>query len=148
MQLFKLKSMAEEKKEGGKSVIYPCFGGSSSAGIITALAAIEAVKEVGLDKAIIGCLAILPTYGERMQSQIDKATKVITVDGCPMGCAKKTLGDAGLKSTRNILLTRDTDLNNKPLEVTTENQKELMHHISEEDIKKAKDVIIKAVLEQ
>ena len=136
--------MAEEKK----AVIYPCFGGSSSAGVVTALATIEAVKEVGLDKASIGCLAILPTYGEGMRPQMGKVAKVITVDGCPMGCAMKTLGDAGLKTTRNILLTRDIGMDNKPLEVQTESQKDLMHHISAEDIRKAKDIIIKAVLEQ
>ena len=131
-----------------KAVIYPCFGGSSSAGMITALAAIEAVKEVGLDKASIGCLAILPTYGEGMQPQMDKVAKVITVDGCPMGCAMKTLMDAGLKTTRKILLTRDAGIDNKPLEPQTEGQKDLTQHISEEDIKKAKDVIIRAVLQR
>jgi len=139
--------MVVDKKREEKAVIYPCFGGSSSAGMITALAAIEAVKEVGLDKASIGCLAILPTYGERMQPQIDKVAKVITVDGCPMGCAMKTLMDAGLKTTRKILLTRDAGLDNKPLEARMERQKDLMQHISEEDIRRAKHIIIKAVLE-
>ena len=66
----------------------------------------------------------------------------------PLGCAMKTLMDAGLKTTRKILLTRDAGIDNKPLEPQTEGQKDLTQHISEEDIKKAKDVIIRAVLER
>jgi len=49
----------EERK--GKVCIYACFGGFSNTGIATAIASMEAIKEVGLDKACIGCLGGFPT---------------------------------------------------------------------------------------
>jgi len=58
-----------------KAIIFPCFGGSSNVGVTTALATLEAVEEVGLDKAGIGCLAIIPIFADSMKSQMDKAKK-------------------------------------------------------------------------
>lgn len=96
-----------------KAIIFPCFGGSSNVGVVTALATLEAVKEVGLDKAGIGCLAILPILGDSMKSQISKAKKIISVDGCPVVCAKQLVEKAGLKTTHNIVLQRDIKMENR-----------------------------------
>jgi len=58
--------MAEEQKhwqEGMKThenIIFSCFGGLSNTGITSALASLEAVKELGLEKVAIGCLGALP----------------------------------------------------------------------------------------
>ena len=46
--------------EEKKVVIYNCFGGFSNTGFTAALATIEALKEVGLDKACIACSVGLP----------------------------------------------------------------------------------------
>jgi len=46
-----------------ENIIFTCFGGFSNTGITAALASMEAVKELGLDKACIGCLAALPVKG-------------------------------------------------------------------------------------
>ena len=59
--------MAEEKqsKKGmpvHENVIFNCFGGFSNTGITAALASLEAVKELGLDKACIGCLAAMKFF--------------------------------------------------------------------------------------
>jgi uncharacterized metal-binding protein len=130
-----------------KAIIFPCFGGASNVGVVTALATLEAVKEVGLDKAGIGCLAILPIFGDSMKSQMAKAKKIISVDGCPVVCAKQLVERAGLKTTRSIVLQRDIKMENKSLDIDTESKKDISQHIEEEEIKKAKDLIVKAILE-
>jgi hypothetical protein len=45
------------KKE---NIIFSCFGGLSNTGITSALASLEAVEELGLEKVAIGCLGALP----------------------------------------------------------------------------------------
>ncbi len=131
-----------------KAIIFPCFGGSSNVGIVTALATLEAVKEVGLDKANIGCLTILPIFGSSIDSQLGKAKKIISVDGCPVVCAKQLIEKAGLKTTHNIVLQRDIKMENKPINAESETKKDISQHINEEDIKQAKDFIIKTILEE
>ena len=99
--------------EQRKAVLYPCFGGFSNTGITTALASIEAIKEVGLDKACIGCLGGLPTQAKMVYQNTDGAGKVITVDGCPLECAKKLVEEAGYQPTHSILLARDIGMEKK-----------------------------------
>ena len=58
--------MAEEQQfQAGvnthENVIFSCYGGASNTGITSALACLEAVKELGLKKVAIMCLAGLPT---------------------------------------------------------------------------------------
>lgn len=130
-----------------KAIIFPCFGGFSNVGVVTALATLEAVKEVGLDKAGIGCLAILTIFGDSMKSQIGKAKKIISVDGCPVVCAKQLVEKAGIKTTHNIVLQRDIKMENRPLDAEAETKRDISQHIEEEEIKKAKDLIVKAILE-
>jgi len=131
-----------------KAIIFPCFGGSSNVGVTTALATLEAVEEVGLDKAGIGCLAIIPIFADSMKSQMDKAKKIISVDGCPVVCAKTLIERAGFKTTRNIVLTKDMGMENRALDVEVEKKKDIRQHIEEEEVKKAKELIVKAILEE
>jgi uncharacterized metal-binding protein len=53
--------MAEEQEfQAGvnthENVIFSCYGGASNTGITSALASLEAVKELGLQKAAVMCL--------------------------------------------------------------------------------------------
>lgn len=73
----------------GKSVVLACFGGFSNTGIATALASMDAVSEVGLDKASIGCLSAIPLGTETVKIKCDAAKRIVVVDGCQMECAKK-----------------------------------------------------------
>jgi uncharacterized metal-binding protein len=130
-----------------KAVIYPCFGGFSNTGITTALASLEAIREVGLDKACIGCLAGLPTNAKMVYSNTDKASKIITVDGCPLECARKIVEDAGYKPTNSILLARDIGMKKHSLYEGSEGPTDFAQHIDDEEVKKAKDLIVKAILE-
>ena len=81
--------MPEEKQMEWKAgenthenLIYACFGGLSNTGITATLASMEAVKELGLKKLGIGCLAGLPIVVGPVLGKTKAAKKIITVDGC------------------------------------------------------------------
>jgi uncharacterized metal-binding protein len=145
--------MAEEKhwQEGMKThenLIFSCYGGLSNTGITSALACLEAVKELGLEKVAIGCLGALPLKVAPVVGKTKAAKKVITVDGCPFECAKKTLEQSGFTPTKSIVLVRDIGMKKKALhEDIGENIKGVMDYVSQDDVKRAKDLIIKAIRE-
>jgi uncharacterized metal-binding protein len=146
--------MAEEKhwEEGMKThenVIFSCYGGLSNTGITSALACLEAVKELGLEKVAIGCLAGLPLGVKPVVGKTRAAKKVITVDGCPFECSRKTAENAGFKLTKSIVLTRDIGMKKKALhEDIGEGIKNVMEYISDDEVKRAKELIIKTILEE
>ena len=145
--------MAEEKhwQEGMKThenIIFSCFGGLSNTGITSALASLEAVKEVGLEKVAIGCLGALPERIPPVMGKTKAAKKVVTVDGCPFECSRKITEKAGFKVTKSIVLVRDIGMKKKALhEDIGQNIKGLMDYVSMDDVERAKDLIVKAILE-
>lgn len=97
----------EETREGTslpENALFVCFGGLSNTGYITALAAMEAVRTVGLKKAAIFCLAGLPAGLTSVKERAGAAQRIITVDGCANNCARKMVEAAGLHITRAITL--------------------------------------------
>ena len=144
--------MAEEKhwEEGMKThenVIFSCYGGMSNTGITSALACLEAVKELGLEKVAIGCLAGLPLGVKPVVGKTRAAKKVITVDGCPFECSRKIVEQAGFKPTKSIMLTRDIGMKKKGLsEDIGGDIKGVMDYISDDDVKRAKELIVKSIL--
>jgi len=143
--------MAEEKHwvEGMKThenVIFSCYGGLSNTGITSALACLEAVKELGLEKVAIGCLGALPLGVKPVAGKTKAAKKVITVDGCPSECARQTVEQSGFKVTRSIVLTRDTGMEKKALhEDINENIKGVMEYVSDDEVKVAKELTVKSI---
>ncbi len=73
-----------------ENVIFACSGGFSNTGLTTILASMEAVREMGLKKAAIGRLGALPLKSESVPKKVGAAYKVVTVDGCPIECARKS----------------------------------------------------------
>jgi uncharacterized metal-binding protein len=146
--------MAEEKhwEEGMKThenLIFSCFGGLSNTGITSALASMEAVKELGLEKVAIGCLGALPLGVKPVIGKTKAAKKVITVDGCPFECARKTVEQSGFTPTKSIVLVRDIGMKKKALhEDIGGNIMTLMDYISDDDVQKAKQLIVKAIMEK
>ena len=144
--------MADEKhwQEGMKThenIIFSCFGGLSNTGITSALASMEAVKELGLEKVAIGCLGALPLGVKPVIGKTRAAKRVITVDGCPFECAKKTVEQSGFTPTKSIVLVRDIGMKKKSLhEDIGGNVKTLMGYISDDDVQKAKELIVKAII--
>ncbi len=145
--------MAEEQKwEAGvnthENVIFSCFGGASNTGITSGLACLEAVKELGLTKAAIMCLGGLPTNVKPVFGKTKAAKKIITVDGCPFECARKVVEQAGFKPTKSIVLTRDINMKKKGLsEDIGKDIKGVMDYISDAEVKQAKELIVKTVIE-
>jgi len=146
--------MAEEQQfQAGvnthENVIFSCFGGASNTGITSGLACLEAVKELGLEKAAIMCLGGLPTKIKPVLGKTRAAKKVITVDGCPFECSRKIVEQAGFKPTKSIVLTRDIGMKKKGLsEDIGGDIKGVMDYISDDDVQKAKELIVKAIMEK
>jgi len=152
-----VKNMSEEKEMTWKAgenthehVIYVCFGGLSNTGITAALATMEAVKELGLKKVAIGCLGGLPTNVPPVYGKTKAAKKIVTVDGCPFECSKKIVETAGFKVAKGIMLTRDIGMKKKALheDIAPGEVKPMMDYISDDDIRKAKELIVKAITEE
>ncbi|MBE0430308.1 MAG: hypothetical protein IBX67_00615 [Dehalococcoidia bacterium] len=137
---------AEEGMRTHENVIFSCYGGFSNTGITSALACLEAVKELGLEKAAIGCLAALPLGIKPVIGKAAAAQRIVTVDGCPSECARKTVEQANLSLTTSIVLTRDIDMKKKPLhEDIGQGVRGVMEYISDDEVKRAKELIIKAI---
>ncbi len=120
----------------------------SNTGITATLASMEAVKDLGLRKVGIGCLAGLPIEVEPVLGKTNAAKKIITVDGCPFECSKKVVERAGFKIARSIVLVRDIGMKKKPFhEDIGGDLKGMMNYVSTEDVRKAKELIIQAIRE-
>jgi len=97
----------------------------------------------------IGCLAGLPLGVKPVVGKTRAAKKVITVDGCPFECARKTAEQAGFKLTKSIVLTRDIGMKKKALhEDIGKNIKGVMEYVSDDEVKRAKELIVKTILEE
>ena len=132
-----------------ENVIFSCYGGLSNTGITSALASLEAVKGLGLEKVSIGCLGALPLGVKPVIGKTKAAKKVITVDGCPFECARKTVEQSGFKLTKSIVLTRDIGMKKKTLhEDIGENIKGVMEYVADDEVERAKRLIIKTILEE
>lgn len=134
------------KEKNGKVCIYACFGGFSNTGIATAIASMEAIKEVGLDKACIGCLAGIPNDVESVKKKNDIAEKIIAIDGCQMGCARKILEKAGYEPA-SIVLARDIGMEKKSLYEIADGSN-LTDHVDRKEIEKAKKLIMNKIMEE
>ena len=139
----------EEGMKTHENVIFSCYGGMSNTGITSALACLEAVKELGLEKVVIGCLAGLSLGVKPVVGKTKAAKKVITVDGCPFECARKTVEQAGFKPTKSIVLVRDIGMKKKALhEDIGEGIKGVMEYVSDDEVRRAKELIVKTILER
>jgi len=144
--------MAEEQQwQAGinthENVIFSCFGGASNTGITSGLACLEVVKELGLEKVAIMCLGGLPTNVKPVFGKTRAAKKVITVDGCPFECSRKIVEQAGFEPI-SIVLTRDIGMKKKALnEDIGKGVKGVMEYVSDDEVKRAKELIVKSLLE-
>ena len=131
-----------------ENAIFSCFGGASNTGITSGLACLDAVKELGLQKAAIMCLGGLPTSVKPVLGKTAAAKKIITVDGCPFECSRKIVEQAGFKPI-SIVLTRDIGMKKKSLsEDIGKETKGIMEYISAEEVKKAKELIVNKIIKE
>jgi uncharacterized metal-binding protein len=89
------------------NALFVCFGGMSNVGTLTGLAALEAVKQAGPDKAAIFCLGGLPTGAPTVLDKTQRVKRIVVVDGCPLNCARKIVEAAGFTPHTAITLVDD-----------------------------------------
>jgi uncharacterized metal-binding protein len=97
-----------------ENALFVCFGCMSNVGTLTGLAGLEVVKEVGPQNAGIFCLGGLATEAPSVLEKTRAAARIITVDGCPMNCARKIVERAGFTPDRIINLVEDCGLKKGP----------------------------------
>jgi uncharacterized metal-binding protein len=97
-----------------ENALFVCFGAMSNVGMLTGLAALEAVKQVEPGKAGIFCLGGLPTQAPSVLAKTKAVQHIITVDGCPLNCARKIVEQAGFTPTRIINLVTDCGIQKRP----------------------------------
>lgn len=102
--------MAENVPE---NALFVCFGAMSNVGMMTGLAAIEAVKQVDPGKAGIFCLGGLPTQAPSVLAKTQAVKRIITVDGCALNCSRKIVEQAGFTPSRTINLVTDCGIQKK-----------------------------------
>ncbi|NMB54713.1 MAG: hypothetical protein GYA15_08415 [Leptolinea sp.] len=97
-----------------ETALFVCFGAMSNVGMMTGLAAIEAVKKVEPGKAGIFCLGGLPTQAPTVIAKTQAVKRIVTVDGCPLNCSRKIVEQAGFTPTKTINLVTDCGIQKKP----------------------------------
>ena len=97
-----------------ENALFVCFGCMSNVGTLTGLAGLEAVKQLEPGKAGIFCLGGLPTQSQSVLDKTRAAQRIITVDGCPLNCARKIVEQAGFAPYKTINLVEDCGIKKGP----------------------------------
>jgi uncharacterized metal-binding protein len=78
----------------------------------------------------------------------DPGSEIVTVDGCPFECSRKIVEQSGFKPT-SIVLTRNIGMKKKGLsEDIGKETKGVMTYISDDDVKRAKELIVKTIQQE
>ncbi|HAF70637.1 TPA: zinc-binding protein [Candidatus Acetothermia bacterium] len=111
-----------------------CFGGMSNVGTMTGLAALELARA---GEATIFCLASLANGDPVVRKRLKEAERIVTVDGCPLACAKRIAERAGFPPHRSLVLSQDLGIAKGP-----------PMKVAEEDVARAAALIREALGEK
>lgn len=104
-----------------ENALLVCFGGMSNVGTLTGLAAMDVAKS---EEATIFCLSSLANGDPVVQERLREAERIVTVDGCPLACAKRIAERAGFPPHEALILSQDLGIQKgPPSALTEENQK-------------------------
>ena len=92
------------------NALFVCSGCMSNVGTLTVVAGLEALKRSEPGKAGIFCLAGLATEAPTVIEKTKAAKYIVTVDGCPLNCARKLVERSGYTPDRSIMLVTDADI--------------------------------------
>ena len=129
-----------------ENVLVPCVGGFSNTGMTTVLATLEVIKELGLSKVSDVCITSIPLHIPTVDAKIKAAKKIISIDGCANMCAKRLLEKEGYKVSSEIVLGKDIEMTKIPFNKAMD--KPIMEILKEEEIAKAKELIISKLNEE
>lgn len=95
--------------QANEVVVFSCSGGSNCGQIANQVA-------VDLTKDGIGTIFCLAGIGAHIPGMIESARsarRIVAIDGCSVGCAKKTIEHAGLNVTDYIDIAKEGIVKNK-----------------------------------
>jgi uncharacterized metal-binding protein len=84
------------KKPTGKVVVIPCSGIGKVYGALARETAYELAECVRPQSVLLTCLPLV-VVGDEQARQLVTDNPVITIDGCPMGCAHKSVESHGVE---------------------------------------------------
>jgi len=100
------------KKTGLPRVgLFVCFSGSSNAGTLTGLAALEVTRRLGNETVSICSLPAVLNDVPRQSAMIRQIEKLMVIDGCHQACAKHLLAKKRIVPQAYLNLETDLHLN-------------------------------------
>ena len=99
--------MSDVTSQVPKNALFVCFGAMSNVGTLTGLASLEVVRSSEPGQVGIFCLGGLPTQAPTVLDKTRRAGRIVTVDGCPLNCARKVVEQAGFVPAQTVNLVED-----------------------------------------
>jgi uncharacterized metal-binding protein len=87
-----------------------CFSGGSNTGSLSGMAALEVVKRLGGEMVGICSLPAILNDVPRQSAMMQRIEKLVVIDGCHNGCARKLLASRGIVSDVYLNLEEDLHL--------------------------------------
>lgn len=90
-----------------ENALFVCFGVMSSAGTLTGVAALEAMKKLDPKKTGLFCTSALAADVPKHKKTTQAAKRIIVVDGCANRCASRIVEKSGFKVDKSLNLVKD-----------------------------------------
>lgn len=123
-----------------ENALFVCFGAMSSAGTLTGIAVLEAMKKLDPKKTALFCTSALAVDVPKHKKTTEEAKRIIAIDGCANRCTSKIIEQAGFKVDRSLNLVKDLSVEKKgpfrPFDYT------------EEELQRAIDAIVRICEEE
>ena len=123
-----------------ENALFVCFGAMSSAGTLTGVAALEAMKKLNPKKTGLFCTSALAADVPKHRKTTQAAKRIIAIDGCANRCASRVIEKSGFKVDKNLNLVKDLAIEKRgpfrPFDYTPE------------EFQKAVDAIVKICEEE
>ena len=104
----KTKGIEVEERKSPVAVFY--CAGASNVGQATVAGSVRAANELGYEKAALLCLASISAGLANITKAAREAKGIVTIDGCPMHCALKTLNKADFEVDKHLTLSKDLEI--------------------------------------
>jgi uncharacterized metal-binding protein len=90
-----------------ENALFVCFGVMSSAGTLTGIAVLEAMKKLDPKEIGLFCTSALAVDVPKHMKTTQAAKRIIAIDGCANRCTSKIIEKAGLKIDKSLNLVKD-----------------------------------------
>jgi uncharacterized metal-binding protein len=96
-----------EQENVPENALFVCFGVMSSAGTLTGVAALEAMKKLDPKKTGLFCTSALAADVPKHKKTTQAAKRIIVVDGCANRCASRIVEKSGFEVGKALNLVKD-----------------------------------------